>query len=396
MRGLRFDSLGGASGDMILGALFDLGVNVCDVKEVLDSLVPGAFDVSVSRATSRGIAGTRVAVNVPPEAGHSHRRLPEITQLLSAGALPKPTADLSLAVFTSLAEAEARVHGTTSDDVHFHEVGAVDAIVDIVGACHALHLLDVGTVAISPLPLGTGTVTSEHGVLPVPVPAVVELLGDHPVVQTDEEGELVTPTGAALLMSWQHGDESAIPAGAPTGIAATGYGLGHRELAARANVLRAMLLDTEVASGDTSSRECLVIESNIDDTVPELLGSLCQRLLDTGALDVFTTAVQMKKQRPGTLLTVLCTPRQRATLLDLIFAETTTFGVREYCASRTILQRTFEEAVTPFGTVRVKVGFWKGQALTRSPEHSDCIKLAQKHGVSVRRVYEAALKSVAE
>ncbi len=389
MRILRFDSVGGASGDMLLSCLVDLGVDLGELTTQLRGLNVDSFSIEAEQAASRGLAGTRVSVTTPESEHAAHRHLADIRRIIGGSELPEHVQQTALSVFQRLAEAEARVHGTTPDHVHFHEVGAMDAIVDIVGSCLALHLLEVDHVVCGPLPIGRGTTRCAHGVMPLPVPATAELLKEHPVVQTEEPHELVTPTGAALLTTWVRRFPS--PAQAATVIAATGRGIGHRELDGRPNLLRATLLEAsapEAPAGDT----CLVIECNLDDTIPELIGSLLNRLLDLGALDAFTTAVQMKKQRPGTLLTVLCREAERDALVDTIFAESTTFGVREYRVRRHVLDRRFEDVKTVYGPVRVKLGILRGTVVTRSPEHDDCVRCAKEQGVAVRTVYEAALR----
>ncbi|MBN1269519.1 MAG: nickel pincer cofactor biosynthesis protein LarC [Kiritimatiellae bacterium] len=392
MKILQFDSVGGASGDMILGALFDLGADKAGAEQALASLALEPFRIEAAPFGSHGLHGTRVTVRLlgekrhTDEHGHEHgRRFSEIRELISRSALPETVKGNCISVFTRIAEAEAAIHAVPVDEVHFHEVGALDSIIDIVGSCLALEELGVEAVAVGPLPLGRGTVTCRHGVYPVPAPATVRLLEGFPVVQTEEPHELVTPTGAALLTTWRTLD--APPAGSR--IVRAGYGFGHHTLGGRPNVLRAVLLE----KGTAEEASCLVLESNIDDTVPELLGALMGRLLEAGALDAFTTAVQMKKQRPGTLLTVLCRPEQREALLDLIFRESTTFGVREYVTQRTMLERRFAEVQTPYGAVRVKIGTWRGQDVTVAPEMDDCIKRAKEKDVPVRQVYEAAAKA---
>jgi hypothetical protein len=385
MRIVHFDSIGGASGDMILGALAAAGASQEAVGRAVRALGLRDLSISFTACTERGLAGMRALVTVP-DAPHPHRRLPEVRTLLRAG---KGGAALEMAerVFERLAAAEAAVHGVAPEEIHFHEVGALDAIADIVGSCAALEDLGARGVSLSPLPVGCGSVRTEHGVLPLPVPAVVELLKGRAVQQTDEPFELVTPTGAALLTTWA--ERMPTPAGTAGKVMGAGYGFGSRALRGRANALRATVLETdEPAAG---SDDCLVLECNLDDTVPELIGALCGKLLQAGALDVFTTAVQMKKQRPGTLLTVLTPPDKRAALLDLVFAGCTTFGVREYAVRRTVLARRSETVTTPFGDVRVKVGTWKGSDVTSAPEHDDCAARAAAAGVSVRAVYEAAL-----
>jgi len=299
--------------------------------------------------------------------------------------LPDAVKEASVRVFTRIAEVEARMHATTVDRIHFHEVGALDSIVDIAGCCLALHRLGVDGVIVGPLPQGRGTIRCAHGVYPNPAPATVELLKGMAVVQTEEPHELVTPTGAALLAAWK--TMAAAPDGAT--VAKVGYGLGQRELAHRPNLLRAVLLEVD-PQPRAAATAGLVLERNLDDVTPELIGALTQRLLAAGALEVFTTAAQMKKQRPGVLLTVLCTGAERETMLDLIFRESTTFGVREYAVQRTVLERRRVEVATPFGAVEVKIGAWRGEDVTWAPEMDDCVLRAQERGVPVRRVYESA------
>ena len=276
------------------------------------------------------------------------------------------------------------MHGTTLAKIHFHEVGALDSIADIVGCCVGLELLGIQGVTFGPLPQGRGTITCQHGVYPNPPPATMLLLTGLPVVQTEEPHELVTPTGAALLATWRTMDRP--PAGSR--IERVGYGFGHRKLDARTNVLRATILVTD--DGAREDDVVTVLETNLDDSMPEIVGALSDRLLAEGALDVFTTPVLMKKQRPASLLTVLCRPADRGRLLDLIFAESTTFGVREHEARRTILDRAFSTVQTPYGPIRIKEGRRNGQLVTRSPELEDCRRAASEHQVAVREVYAAA------
>ena len=293
----------------------------------------------------------------------------------------------SLAVFRRLADAEARVHGTTPQRIYFHEVGAVDALVDIVGACLAREWLGADSVSVGPLPLGSGTVSCAHGLLPVPAPAVAELLRGLPVQADDEPFELVTPTGAAILSAWR--TAGGIPDGSR--LAGIGYGLGQRRLHHRPNLLRALLFEKAESDGGLHDA-CLALECNLDDQTPELTGALAARLLEAGALDAFLTPIQMKKQRPAALLTVLCRPDRREAMLDVIFRESTTFGVRESLAQRTILERRHKTVETPFGPVRVKIGRWRGADVTASPEFEDCAQAAARAGVPVRRVIEAACR----
>lgn len=391
MNALHIESIGGASGDMILAALIDLGIDRQLLTAQLNRLDVEPFEIAVSDVNNSGLRGTQVRVNlVDKERNRNappHRNLGDIQRILAKSNLDEAVTAKSLKVFRRLAEAEARVHGTTPDKIHFHEVGAVDSIVDIVGACLAMSMLNCRYVSVAPLPLGVGSTKSAHGVIPIPVPATVELLKGQPVTWTDVPYEMVTPTGAALLSTFRNLD-------APTEtcvITAIGHGFGHRTLDSRPNLLRAFLL--EIADAPAETGKCLVLESNLDDTSPELIGSLTKRLFDAGALDVFVTPVQMKKQRPGMLLTVLCRPKDKPAFLDLIFRESATFGVREYAAARTILDRRHEVVKTAYGKVHVKIGRWRGEDITHSPEYDDCVKCAAEHGIPARAVYEAALRA---
>ncbi len=402
-RMLWFDSVGGASGDMILAALIDLGADVEALNTALATFGAAHIRLTTEPHGDHGMHGLRVHVDAhehgAPHAHdhhqartgtpHAHHRyLPDIRRLIESTALPAITQQRAVAVFTRLAEAEARVHRIPPDQVHFHEVGALDAIADITGACHALDLLHIDAVGFSPLPMGHGTITCAHGVMPNPAPGTVELLKGLPVVSVDEPFELVTPTGAALLSTWRSLD--GLPAGSV--LKATGHGFGARTLQGRPNLLRVTLFETAVAPADDAA--CLVIETNLDDTAPELVGALLQRLMAAGAYDAFATGIQMKKQRPGVLLTVLCAPERRDIFNNLIFRESTTFGLREHLTHRTMLARESREVATPHGTVRVKVGRWQGCPITASPEYEDCVRCADAAGVAVRIVYDAAAAAV--
>lgn len=407
MKILHFDSVGGASGDMILGALIDLGIDPAVLEGALAKLQAGEFFLHSERLVRDGLRGTLCRVEIPHHHHHHHdhehdhrhghdhghhhhaphRGLREIEALIRASELPEEVKADSLRVFGRIGEVEAGLHGTTVDQIHFHEIGAVDSIVDIVGCCLARHLLGVQAVSVGPLPQGRGTIQCAHGVFPNPAPATVELLAGLAVVQTEEPHELVTPTGAGLLAVWRN--QAVAPASAR--VVAAGYGFGQRTLAGRPNVLRAVLLETEERA--ESATDCLVLECNLDDETPELVGALTERLLAAGALDVFTAPVFMKKQRPGVLLTVLTEPARRASLLDVLFRESTTFGVREYPVQRTVLARRHVEVETPAGRMRIKVGTWRGNDVTFAPEFEDCRQRAQESGRPVREVYEQAVQA---
>ena len=402
MKILHFQGVGGASGDMILAALADLGADLTGIQRQLATLQLEPFKILTRVFGSHGLHGTQIDVeltdhHLPHAAGqqaaHHHRHhgrsFRDIRELIERSQLPEPVRAQSIAVFQLLAESEAKMHAVPVNDVHFHEIGAVDSIVDIVGACLARYELGIEQVVVDPLPLGSGTVHCAHGVYPVPAPATLELLRGFPVAPSDEAGELVTPTGAALLMAWRTLDR--VPAGSR--LVQAGHGFGHRTLQHRPNLLRAVLFEAGAAAAAPQTDEGLLLECNLDDTTPELIGALTVQLMAAGALDVFTSAIQMKKQRPGTLLSVLCRAAEKPALLDLIFRGSTTFGIREHAVQRTILARRFEQVATPFGAVRVKVGTWRGADVTRAPEMDACVALAQQHGVTARAVYEAASRA---
>jgi uncharacterized protein (TIGR00299 family) protein len=382
---------------MVLGALAGLDADRDELLRRVASLGIGGVEVTFRDVTRDGLAGLRAEVSVAAgDAPAPHRRLAEIRALICASKMPEPVKAMSIRVFERLADAEAAVHGVSPAEVHFHEVGAADAIVDIAGSCAALDLLDVGRVTVGPLPLGGGSVRTEHGLLPVPAPATAELLKGFQVAETDEPFETVTPTGAALLTTFAlalGGGQPQAPGGAGRRLVRTSCAFGSRVMPGRPNILRARLTEDAGAAAPADG-ECVVLECNLDDAVPELLGALLPKLLRAGALDAFMTPVQMKKQRPGCLLTVLCPAARRDALVDLVFEETPTFGVREHDARRTVLQRRHVEVSTPYGAVRVKVGSRNGRDITRSPEHDDCARRAEEHGVPVRAVYEAALKAL--
>lgn len=410
---IRFDSVGGASGDMILSALAALGADLAPVEKTLAAFFPDSLHFHAEPAAEAGLHGLRVTVHAEHHAHHddtdwpdahphshrghthahahehAHRGLADIEKLLAQAPVSEASRALALGVFRHLAEAEAKIHGKTPDTVHFHEVGAWDSVADIVGSCLALEQLGVCGVACGPLPAGVGTIRCAHGEMPNPAPATQELLAGMPVTQTQEPFELVTPTGAALLRTWCH---TLAPLPQTATLLRSAYGFGSRKLSGRPNVLRATLLG-EAAPGARDGRAdagLTVLESNLDDCNPEWLGALTADLLERGALDVWQTPVVMKKGRPGTLLGVLAPAAEAAALRERIFRSTTTFGIRSYAVEREALERRFETAHTPWGDVPVKVGLLRGEVVTRSPEHDACAALARERGLTVRQVYEAA------
>ncbi len=404
MRIVRFDGVGGASGDMILGALESVGISLDVARKAVAELGLRHVHLEVEAAMSLGIAGRRVRVQLegghghPHDHGphghgqahtHGHRRHADIAAMIAAAPLDPPVRDLSLAVFQRLAVAEGRIHGIPPEEVSFHEVGAEDSIADIVGACAMLHALRVDAVACAPLPLGHGEVACAHGVYPLPAPAVVELLRGFPVYAVHETRETVTPTGAALLVEWcARYPAPSVPCAERT--LASGFGLGHHAFAGRANVLRVTLGETDRASADAPDR-VTVLECEMDDTTGEVVGELCESLMKAGALDVFTTGVQMKKQRPGMLLTVLSRGEDAERLADQIFQRGTTFGIRRHEAARWTMSRRHETVETPYGEVRIKIGAWRGREMTASPEWDDCVARARESGIAPRAVHAAAV-----
>jgi uncharacterized protein (TIGR00299 family) protein len=381
-RVVYFDCASGASGDMLLGAVVDLGLPLGQLREELGRLRLGGFRLETRRVTRVGIAATKLDVLVD-DPGPGHRHLRDILGLIEASGLDAEVKERSRALFRRLAEAEAAVHGTSPDDVHFHEVGAVDSIVDIVGGVVALRWLGKARFVASPLNVGTGTVTTSHGALPVPPPATAHLVAGVPVYGAGD-GELLTPTGALLVTAYAT-DYGPLP---PMRIEATGHGAGSRETAGRPNLLR-LILGEETSAG--AGERVLVLETEVDDASPQLLGPLLERLLDAGALDAYFTPVQMKKGRPGVLVSVLAEPRHREAIEELLFRETTTLGVRRQEWERTTLERDSVTVATGYGPIRVKIGRRGGTVYNAWPEFEDCQRAAAEKGVAVKEVLAAAL-----
>lgn len=386
MRALYFDCFAGASGDMICGALIDAGADWTELQTQLGSLGLRGYQVSAERVKRSGIAATKFNVAVD-EATQPHRHLKDIREIINRSALSDLTKQRAVRAFELLADAEALVHVTTRERVHFHEVGAVDSIIDTVGAMIGFELLGVERCLASPLRVGHGTVKTAHGLMPVPAPATAELLRDVPVYAGDIEGEFVTPTGAAIIATLAE-SFGPLPGMRPAKI---GYGAGTRDPQGFPNALRVVLGDLESVEGLTGHDEVVaVIETNIDDMNPQAFGFVMEKALMLGALDVFMTATQMKKSRPGILLTVLCEPAARETIIRMLLAETTTLGVRDYDARRRVLARTLETVETRYGEVRVKVARDGGRTLHFQPEYEDCARLARQLDVPVIEVQSAA------
>ena len=380
-----FDCFSGISGDMTLGALLDAGCDLQHLRAELRALAVPGWDLSAEKVWKNGMAATYVKVTTEDQS--THRSLSVILDILQKSPLAPSVRDRASAIFQKLGEAEARVHDVPLEKIHFHEVGAVDAIIDIVGACIGFHALGIEKFACSPLNVGGGTAKMAHGVLPVPAPATANLLQGKPTYSNGIQKELVTPTGAAIVATLcdSFGPQP------PMSVISIGYGAGTADLEGQPNVVRIMIGDSaeKVAAGFDD--EISVIEANLDDMNPQIYGHFLERALTAGALDVYTTPVQMKKNRPGTLLTVLCKPQDTNFLMSLIFAETTTFGARTYRAQRRTLPREFVSVSTSFGDVRLKISRVNDRILHVAPEFDDCRKLAVEKDVPLQRVISEAL-----
>lgn len=389
MRIAYFDPFSGASGDMILGALLDAGLSETALRSDLGKLNLPGYTLRVSREERRSVSGSRVVVT--PAAEQPHRHWSDIRTLIQESALDVPVRDAALAVFGRLAQAEAGVHGTTPEYVHFHEVGGVDAIVDICGACIGLALLGVGAVFSGPPRLGSGFVRAAHGLLPVPAPATAALLaragaptaGPDPGTES-VQAELLTPTGAAILTTLA---EFRRPDFVPSAI---GYGLGTRDLP-WPNALRVWIGEADIAPGGDPDGD-LLLETNIDDMNPQFFDLLTDRLFAAGALDAWLTPITMKKGRPATQVSVICPAARRRGLEDVLIENTTTLGVRAVPIERVRAARRSETVVTRWGEVRVKLRGWNGRVIDASPEYEDCLTIARAQEIPIREIWNEAYR----
>ena len=382
MRTLYFDCFAGASGDMILGALVGAGVDARRLVEQISLLNVSGYKIDFETVDRSGISATHALVRTPHE--HAHRHLGDILKIIYESRLSDTVKDRAARIFSRLGEAEARVHNVAIEQIHFHEVGALDAIIDVVGACVGFELLGIERFVCSELHVGSGMVEMAHGRFPVPPPAVAELLKDAPVYSSDIKGELVTPTGAAIITTVCH-EFGPLPR---MKIERTGYGAGTRVYQNFPNVLRLMLGDdaTSEVAGDES---LLVVETNIDDMSPQIYGHVMDRALERGALDCFFTPVQMKKNRPGVLVSILCRPIDRDAMCELLLRETTTLGVRFYEVLRRALEREMVGVETEFGRIDVKVARLNGLVVKEMPEYEQCRAAALKAKVSLQIVEQA-------
>ena len=381
MKTLYFDCFAGASGDMILGAMVAAGVEPGYLREQLSRLSVSGFDVNFETVNRSGLSATYARVETAHE--HKHRHLSDIKQIIEASGLSENVKRRAVQIFTRLAEAEARVHNEPVDHVHFHEVGALDAIVDVVGAAICFDALQIERFVCSPIHVGSGMVKMAHGQFPIPPPAVTELLKGVPFYATDIKGELLTPTGAAIVTT-VCSEYGPIPRMTTE---TTGYGAGTREYQDFPNVLRVLIGQTEGA-GATDER-LWMIETNLDDSSPQIIGHVMDRVLESGALDCFFTPVQMKKNRPGVLLSVLCGPGEKEALMELLFTETTTLGVRSYEVTRRALERSLVRVETRYGPIDVKVAHLDGRVVNEMPEFEQCRQAAANASVPLKVVEDA-------
>ncbi len=389
-RVLYFDCFSGISGDMTIGALLDLGIDHAVFQKSLNSLGVDGYRLKISKKSARGIAATDFDVILDPEIegeSHPHRHLKDIIKIINKSRIDKEAKSLSIRIFETIAHAEAAIHNMSVNRVHFHEVGAIDSIVDIVGTAVGISMLKPDRIIASPLHVGSGTVTCAHGVLPVPAPATLKILESVPVYSTDVKGELVTPTGAAIIKNLAT-DFVPLP---PMTIEKTGYGTGKKDFG-HLNALRVISGMTGVDS--TTNREYpVLLETNIDDMNPETYSYLLPMILDKGALDVYLTDVIMKKGRPGTQISILCRPGDAPLFETLLYNETTTLGIRKQVVERSYLEREMVKVKTPFGKVTVKTALRDGKPIRIAPEYEVCRKIAEEKSIPLADVYHIIRKA---
>ncbi len=389
MRVAHFDCFSGISGDMVLGAVLDAGVPVEAIRAALDSLgLP--IKLEVERVIRCGFAATKATVEAADQ--EDYRFLPDVEAIIARGTLTPKQRELATTIFRKLATAEASVHGMPLERVHFHEVGALDSIADIIGSAVGLDLLGVERFTSSPVPTGTGTVKAAHGVMPVPTPGTLELLKGVPLAASKVEFELTTPTGAAILTAVAS-EYTTTP---EMTVDRVGHGAGTKDFLDRPNILRLMVglaSSDHKAGNDIETDTVVVLETNLDDVAPEQIGYCTERLFNTGALDVFVVQGQMKKGRPGFMVSVICEPAKATELEAILFRETATFGIRKHMATRSKLQREAITIETPWGPVKAKRGWRSDGFEVIAPEYEDCARVARENDVPLRDVYRAVQKT---
>ena len=388
MRILYYDCFAGISGDMNLGAMIDLGVDPGLLNTELQKLNIGGFHLEISTESRRGISGTKATVVIENPDNEKHRHLRHIEELITQSSLSEGVKALSLKIFDLVAEAEAKVHQIDKQRVHFHEVGALDSIADIVGAAICLDYLKVDKVFSSPIQLGGGTVKCAHGLMPVPAPATVEIVRNIPVKSGLVQHEATTPTGAAILVAIT--DEFTAQINFP--IHKIAYGIGQRDISELPNVLRVYLSDSNSDAGGPSQEDAWMVECNIDDMNPEWYDFLQMKLFEAGASDVFLTPIIMKKSRPANKLSVLCSQRLLPEIKSLIFTHSTSIGLREYQVVKTVLARHEKEVETALGNIRVKSSFFQGKEIRIKAEYEDLKNLSDKHGLTLHEIEKLIYK----
>ncbi len=388
MKQAYLDCSSGISGDMLLAALLDAGLAPKRLLDELKKVSLGFYEFKRTRAVRAGLVGTRVEVRDPGQ--HQARDLANIEKLISASTLAEGVKTKAIKIFRRLGEVEGKLHGKPPGEVHFHEVGATDSIIDVVGACAGLELMEIGELVSSPLNVGGGRVETEHGSLPVPAPATAELLKEIPVYSSGVEGELVTPTGAAIVstLAASFGPMPSMK------VESIGYGAGEKDFPKHPNVARLFVGQSveqvQAQAGPPGDELVSVIEANVDDMSPQLYGYLVEQAMAAGALDVTCNSIQMKKNRPGMEVSILCETEKADALAQLLFEQTTTIGLRIYEARRKVLERESVSVETPYGSVRMKLARRDGKVVNVAPEYDDCQRLASEKSVPLKQVLLAA------
>ena len=386
LRTAYFDCYSGVSGDMILGALVDLGVNINDIRKALKKFDLKGYKLQAKKIQRNGLSSTQIIVDIEkPKSQHSHphRSFTNIRKLIEQSGLPSKVKINSIEIFKRIAKVEAQIHNTTIEKIHFHEVGGIDSIVDIVGGVWAIESLKLDRIFSSPLNVGEGFVDCAHGRLPVPAPATLKLLKGIPIFSTGVKTELTTPTGAAMIGFYAEEFQS-MPAMIISG---DGYGAGSRIISSIPNLLRVMIGEIPLKESDS----LVMIETNIDDMNPEIFDAVMESLFDARALDVYFSSIIMKKNRPATKISVLAEKQEREVLSKILLRETTSFGVRFYEVGRLTLEREIQKLKTSYGVIKIKIGTLDGETVQAAPEFEDCRNAARKKKIPVKKVYDDVL-----
>jgi pyridinium-3,5-bisthiocarboxylic acid mononucleotide nickel chelatase len=387
MKILYYDCFSGISGDMNLGAMIDLGIEPGFLQNELEKLGLQGWKLEITRDQRHGIFGTKVNV-LQTKKEHHHRHLSDIEKIINGSTLDEAVKKLSLKIFMKIAEAEAKVHDISVEKVHFHEVGAIDSIIDIVGAAICHIALNVDAVHVSAVELGGGMVKCDHGMLPVPAPATTEIIRNIPVTRGGVDFEATTPTGAAIVAALG----TVFNKPAPLRITKTAYGVGHKEHPVVPNLLRVFLAELDEDSG--SGHEAILLECNIDDMNPEFYENLSGRLFGAGASDVYLTNIIMKKGRPGIIISIICEKEKVQVLKEIIFTESTTLGIRSIPFNKETLVRKFETIDTAFGKVNIKRSFFREKEVSCKPESDDCRRIALETGLPMKEVYNRLVSEI--